>query len=114
MSSTWVTFLFIIWGVGAMVSAIYDGVSSFDDSNFNAIMQFDIFREADINILITHIRFPIPNFEWFSSILGLIVWDSSLWSGWANYIRILVPLSFSAGLLVPLVVQLLFGRISRS
>ena len=114
MSSTWVTFLFIVWGVGAIVSGVYDGIASFDVSHFNAVLQFDIFREADINILITHLRFPIPNFDWFKHILLLLVWDSSLWSGWANYIRIIVPLSFSAGMLVPMVLQLLFGRINKA
>ena len=107
-SPLFVTFLFVVWVVGVVVGGIYDAAVTPNQSNLNALIRFDIFTQADIGILgFNLLTLPVPNFSWFPSMIGLLAWDHSLFGGWANHIRIMVPLAFSFGIILPLIVQML-------
>lgn len=111
MSNLFITFLFVTWGIGALIAGVYDAIDSPSTSNFSNLVQFNVLSERDIGFAgVTAFTISLPNPQWFGSILGLIVWDSSLWGGWANYIRILVPLAFSFGFIAPIIISLIPGR----
>ncbi len=114
MSSVFLSFLFFIWALGAMIGFFFDAAVDPDTSSFNAVIQFDVFREFTIDLPgVAPLRFPFPNPDFFRSILALALWDSSLWSGAMASVRFILPLALTFGFVVTMLIQFFTARLSR-
>lgn len=104
--------LVFLYFAGAFYGGFYDGLGT-DVSALEAIMQFDIFRDAEVDLFITSFRFPIPNFAYFGAWGDLLTWNSSLWTGWASYVRVAFLGGITAGVVLSLLIALFSGFLSR-
>ena len=113
MSANFMAFCFFAWLAGAILGGVYDGLGV-TDTSFNTIVQFDIFKEFEVDLpILSPIKFPVPNLGWFKAVGGLLIWDSSLWAGWANYIRAVLLLSLAFGFIGSLLMTLFSSRVAR-
>lgn len=102
---------FFVWFSLALVGGIYDlqGVGG----PFNTIVQFQIFREAQVDLLFLSLKFPVPNTEWLKALGNFALLNSSLFEGWANYIRIGLPLALMFGFIFGIIITLFSAILSR-
>lgn len=112
MSVAFMGFSFMIWVLGIGLDSAYSGVV-LQSSSFNALVQFSIFREAQVDLLFLSFSFPVPNTAWFAAIGDVVTWNQGMFDGWANWIRVPILLSLSAAFVGPLIVMLFSAILSR-
>jgi hypothetical protein len=105
-------FLFFCWWGIAVVSAVYDA-STLDNSALAIVTSMDIWREQQVSLLFFSFTFPAPNLQWFSSVMGLLFWDSNLWGGWGNMVRIPMFMSLTFGVVATFLMSFFGNRLSK-
>jgi hypothetical protein len=99
---------------GAIIGAVYE-VTTVDSGTASALVNFDILHQVEVNLLVRTFTVPVPNPAFFIGLGEAMLWNSSLWNGWASYVRLLLLLGVvSTSVLVPLVLQIYSARQSRS
>lgn len=109
MSLAFMGFSFAIWTVLFALDSIGAQVTGNTDT-FNALVQFSIFREAQVDLLFLSFTFPVPNTSWFSAVGDAVTWNQWLFTGWATWVRLIAYLPLTAAFVGPLIVTL-FGAI---
>ena len=113
MSTRFAIFAFFILMSGSLLGGIFDAQGP-SGGRINEIVQFQIFRQAEINFpLLPALRFPVPNTAWFSSMAGLITWNFSFFEGSLNYLRWMIWLPLTFGFIVSLLLSLFSSRLMR-
>lgn len=112
MSVTFSAFLFFVWIGIAAVSAIYDA-STISNSALATVTSFEVWREQQISLLFFSFSFPAPNLAFFGAIGSLLLWDSQLWGGWGQWIRVPLFLSLTFGVVTSLILTLFGNRLSK-
>lgn len=105
-------FLFFCWWGIAAVSAVYDA-STIDSSALSIVTSMEIWREQQVSLLFFSFTFPAPNPDWFRSVMSLMLWDSSLWGGWGNMVRIPLLMSMTFGVVATFIMSLFGSRLSK-
>lgn len=102
----------VIWAIIGLWGSLYE-FSNFDTSSFNVLMQYQILREAQVNLFFFSIKFPIPNTVWFEAIGDLITLNYAMFEGQYNYIRILGLGAFFIGFVGGLTLTLFTAVLGR-
>ena len=99
---------------GAILSAVYMDVT-IENSTANALLNFDILHQVEVNLLFTTFTVSVPNPLFFKGLGEAFLWNSPLWNGWASYVRLLLLLGIiTPSVLVPIIMQIYSARQSRS
>lgn len=113
MGPPFLAFIFFLWVLGAAVGGIYDA-QSLATSDINTVAQFQIFREYDVDLpFIEALSFPMPNPEYFAAVGSLLIWNSSLWEGWAIFLRLFFMLALSFAFILPLLMAFFSAKLTK-
>lgn len=107
----WMAFILFIYLGGAWFGSIYEG-STFDTTTWETLVQFEIFREQEVDLFVTSFTIPWFNTGWFSAAGDFFTWNSALWNGWAALLRMFL-LGLGGVTMFGLASSLLVGRLSR-
>lgn len=104
LTTGFVLFSFTAWVLGALIGGIYDAnIAGGTNSALNTVLQFNIVREANVDLFFISFEFPTFNGEWFGAIYTLAVWQSDLWSGdmvWIRWVGLMgLSFTFALGML---------------
>lgn len=105
-------FMFTTWLLVMGLDTAYAGVNM-PTTALNAMAQFSIFREAQLDLLFLSFTFPVPNTAWFSALGDLLTWNQGLFEGWANWIRLSGPQALSVAIIATLVIVLFSAILTR-
>jgi hypothetical protein len=112
MSVLFFAFLFFAWVGFGVISAVYDQ-TTVGTSAWSVVASLDIWRESQVSLLWLDFTFPVPNGQWFSSLFGLLLWESSLWSDWGNMVRIPIFVAMTVGVVGSFIISLFGNRLSK-
>lgn len=112
MGVVFLSFVFFIY-VGVMIlGGLFDAQGS-DTGYLVTLTQFDIFRESQVDLLGFNFTFPVPNLDWFKAVGNAIIWNSSIFEGYANYFRVAFLSSLAFGIVASIIISLFGNRLSK-
>lgn len=112
MSWIGIAFVVMLFFAGAIVGGIYES-AQVDNSALNTVVNFQVLRETEVSLIFTSFTVPLPNPDFFSSLGSLMAWNSSLWNGWASYLRIGILLSLTVGAMTTIMLAVFGARLGR-
>ena len=82
----WVLF---IWICVALIGGVYDGesVATASRSDLNTVMDMHILKSAEFSMLGAEFKIPVPNGDFYTSLLNLATFNFSLFTGNLRIIR---------------------------
>lgn len=114
MSGLSIGFGLFLYFAGAILSAVYMD-TTIDNSAANALLNFDILNQVEVDLLFTSFTVPVPNFAFFIGVGQAFTWNSPMWNGWASYVRLLLLLGvITPSVVIPILLQIYSARQSRS
>lgn len=109
MGSSFFMYMTFVWLVVFLLGAFFEmsfSTTSTEATALNALFAFDVFKFYELNLLVTEIKVPYPNAQFFEGIRMLLLWDYEFLKGDWNIVRWLF-MTLTAGMMFGLVTKIM-------